>query len=74
MPDERLVGFVAGFTGLREDGRFKHASHMMGIHPDFQGQNIGYRLKLAQRQTVLAAGARPYHLDIRPARNRQCAA
>ena len=53
---ERLVGFVAGFVGLMADGRFKHASHMMGIHPNFQRQKIGYRLKLAQRQVVQQQG------------------
>jgi predicted GNAT superfamily acetyltransferase len=52
----RLVGFVAGFVGLMGNGRFKHASHMMGIHPDFQGQGIGTRLKLAQRQAVQQQG------------------
>jgi len=49
---ERLVGFVAGFVGLIGNGRFKHASHMMGIHPEFQGRGIGFQLKLAQRQAV----------------------
>ncbi len=52
----RLVGFVVGFVGLMANGRFKHASHMMGIHPDFQGQNIGTQLKLAQRQAVQQQG------------------
>lgn len=53
---ERLVGFVVGFVGLMGNGRFKHASHMMGLHPDFQGQGIGTRLKLAQRQAVQQQG------------------
>ncbi|WP_420643607.1 GNAT family N-acetyltransferase [Candidatus Leptofilum sp.] len=53
---ERLVGFVVGFIGLMGDGRFKHASHQMGIHPQFQGQGIGTMLKLAQRQAVQQQG------------------
>lgn len=53
---ERLVGFVAGFVGRTAEGHFKHASHMMGIHPDFQGQGIGTQLKLAQRQMVQQQG------------------
>lgn len=53
---ERLVGFVTGFVGLMDNGRYKHASHMMGIHPDFQGQGIGTRLKLAQRHVVQQQG------------------
>ena len=53
---ERLVGFVAGFVGLMDDGRFKHASHMMGVHPQFQGQGIGEQLKLAQLRAVQQQG------------------
>ncbi|MBK7896366.1 MAG: GNAT family N-acetyltransferase [Anaerolineaceae bacterium] len=53
---ERLVGFVAGFVGWLGHGRFKHASHLMGVHPEFQGQGIGEQLKLAQRQLVLGQG------------------
>ncbi|GJM41185.1 MAG: hypothetical protein DHS20C20_14670 [Ardenticatenaceae bacterium] len=53
---ERLVGFVMGFVGIMADGRLKHASHMMGIHPEFQKQSIGKQLKLAQRQTVQQQG------------------
>ncbi|MEZ4593231.1 MAG: GNAT family N-acetyltransferase [Chloroflexota bacterium] len=53
---ERLVGFVAGFVGWLGHGRFKHASHLMGVHPEFQGQGIGEQLKLAQRQVVQGQG------------------
>jgi predicted GNAT superfamily acetyltransferase len=52
----RLVGFVFGFVGLSPDGRLKHCSHMTGVVPDCQNQNLGYRLKLAQREQVLAQG------------------
>jgi predicted GNAT superfamily acetyltransferase len=52
----RLVGFVFGFVGLTVDGRVKHCSHMAGVHPDYQSQNLGYRIKLAQRERVLAQG------------------
>jgi predicted GNAT superfamily acetyltransferase len=50
----QLVGFVFGFVGLSPDGRLKHCSHMAGVAPDCQNQNLGYRLKLAQREQVLA--------------------
>ncbi|WP_420630199.1 GNAT family N-acetyltransferase [Candidatus Leptofilum sp.] len=53
---EQLVGFVAGFVGLMANGRFKHASHQLGIHPQFQGRGIGTMLKLAQRQAVQQQG------------------
>lgn len=53
---EQLIGFVFGFVGLSRDGRLKHCSHMAGVAPAFQGRNVGYRLKLTQRQHVLAQG------------------
>jgi predicted GNAT superfamily acetyltransferase len=53
---EQLVGFVFGFAGLSPDGRLKHCSHMTGVALAYQNQNLGYRLKLAQREHVLAQG------------------
>ena len=61
---EQLVGFVFGFVGLAPSagsgqaphGQVKHCSHMAGVLPAYQNQNVGYRLKLAQREYVLAQG------------------
>lgn len=53
---ETLIGFVFGFAGLQAAGRVKHCSHLAGVTPAFQGRDIGYRLKLAQRDYVLAQG------------------
>lgn len=53
---DRLAAFVFGFPGLDRDGRLKHCSHMMGVAPEDQSSGIGYRLKLAQREYVLAQG------------------
>ena len=52
----RLIGFVFGFVGLTADGRVQHCSHMAGVAPAYQSQNVGYRLKLAQREHVLGQG------------------
>jgi len=52
----RLVGFVFGFLGRTADGTTKHCSHMLGVARSHQGQGIGYRLKLAQREHVLGQG------------------
>jgi len=52
----RLIGSVFGFVGLTPDGRVKHCSHIAGVAPAYQSQNVGYRLKLAQREHVLAQG------------------
>src|SRR5262245_27195784 len=52
-----LVGFVYGFLGL-EHGRTTHHSHLLAVRPDFRDRDIGYRLKLAQREAVLGQGIR----------------
>jgi predicted GNAT superfamily acetyltransferase len=54
--NEGLVGFVFGFAGLSPGRQVKHCSHMAAVVPAYQDQNLGYRLKLAQREHVLAQG------------------
>ena len=51
--DDSLVGFVYGFPGL-EDGEITHHSHMLAVKPSQRNLNLGYKLKLAQRDRVLA--------------------
>jgi predicted GNAT superfamily acetyltransferase len=53
--DEDLIGFVYGFVGL-EHGGMTHHSHMLAVKPDYRNFNVGYRLKCAQRDFVLAQG------------------
>ncbi len=53
---EQLVGVLFGFVGLTSDGRAKHCSHIVGVAPAYQSQNVGSRLKLAQRKCVLGQG------------------
>ena len=36
--------------------RLKICSHMVGVLPEWQGRHVGLRLKLAQREIVLAEG------------------
>jgi len=55
----RLVGFVFGFPGIytTPDGpRPKHHSHMLGVHPSYRDQGIGFLLKRAQWQMVRHQG------------------
>lgn len=59
--DGKLVGFSIGFIGLTGDGtatngRVKFCSEQLGVLPEYQSYNIGYRLKLAQREHLLARG------------------
>lgn len=50
-----LIGFAYGFPGF-EHGRPTHHSHMLAVKPEYRNANIGYRLKLAQRDFVLQQG------------------
>ena len=50
-----LVGFAYGFAGF-EHGRATHHSHMLAVKPAYRSQRVGYVLKLAQRDRVLAQG------------------
>lgn len=56
---DQMVGFVFGFPGFytTPDGpRLKHCSHMLGVHPEFRGQGLGFQLKRAQWQIVRHQG------------------
>lgn len=53
---DQLLGFVFGFPGITAGGRLKHYSHMLAVRPGAQGLGIGRRLKLAQREAILARG------------------
>ncbi len=50
-----LAGFAYGFAGY-EEGRVIHHSHMLAVRPGYRSFNIGYLLKLAQRERVLEQG------------------
>ncbi len=50
-----LIGFVFGFPGY-ENGHIVHHSHMLAVKASYRNLNLGYRLKLAQRERVLGQG------------------
>src|SRR5215218_2392113 len=52
---ETLVGFVYGFPSF-ERGQLAHHSHMLAVKPDYRNLDLGRRLKLAQREHVMAQG------------------
>ncbi len=52
-----LVGFVFGFPGY-ENGQIVHHSHMLAVKRLYRNLNLGYRLKLAQRERVLGQGGK----------------
>jgi len=54
-PDGRLLAFLYGLTGLRH-GKPIHWSHMMAVAPEARDLGLGTRLKLFQREFLLAQG------------------
>lgn len=48
-----LVGFAFGFLGV-EDGRLSLHSHMLAVRAAYRNSDLGNKLKLAQRERVLA--------------------
>jgi len=50
-----LVGFVYGFPSF-ERGQLAHHSHMLAVKPAYRNFDLGRRLKLAQRDHVMAQG------------------
>jgi predicted GNAT superfamily acetyltransferase len=55
-PNGSLVGFVHHLVALRANDEIIGYSHMMAVHPAYQNQGLGARLKLAQRERALAEG------------------
>lgn len=50
-----LLGFVYGFPSF-ERGQLAHHSHMLAVKPAYRNFDLGRRLKLAQREHVIAQG------------------
>lgn len=50
----KLAGFVFGFFGM-EQGRLMVHSHMLAVQEQYRDLDLGYKLKLAQRDRVLEA-------------------
>jgi len=49
----KLVGFAFGFLGC-EDGELHVHSHMLAVQAAYRNSDLGYQLKRAQRERVLA--------------------
>lgn len=54
---DALIGFAFGFPAL-EHGQVSIHSHMLAVLPQYRDLNLGYKLKLAQRERALAMGIR----------------
>jgi len=53
--EAELIGFVYGFVGF-EDGQGTIHSHLAAVRSEWRSRNVGYRLKLAQREAALSRG------------------
>ncbi len=49
----RMVGFVQAFAATRNSKVYLH-SHMLAVHPEYQGHGIGTLLKMAQREDAIS--------------------
>jgi len=54
---DALVGFAFGFLG-RENGETMIHSHLLAVRAPYRDLDLGYKLKLAQRERALAMGIR----------------
>ncbi|HZR56883.1 MAG TPA: hypothetical protein VFA74_08430 [Terriglobales bacterium] len=60
-----LVGFAFGFLGT-EQGHLTVHSHTLGVHEKYRNSDLGYKLKLAQRDRVRAIRIRgPRNEDLK---------
>jgi predicted GNAT superfamily acetyltransferase len=64
-----LVGFVYGFPGY-ENGEATHHSHMLAVRPEYRNLNLGFKLKLAQRDRVLNQGIKQITWTFDPLQSR----
>lgn len=53
--ESSLVGFAYAFLGL-EDDLVSYHSHQLAVRPSYRNFNLGYKLKLAQRDRALEHG------------------
>ncbi len=67
--DIHLAGFTFGFLGW--DGeRLYHYSHLTAVRPEYQNHGLGRRLKLAQREEVIAQGLEEVRWTFDPLQSR----
>src|SRR5438445_1029366 len=67
--DGQLVGFAFALPSL-EQGRLGFHSHLLAVRASHRSLNIGYELKLAQRQRALALGIKEMTWTFDPLRSR----
>jgi predicted GNAT superfamily acetyltransferase len=64
-----LIGFAFGFLGI-EHGRAMIHSHMLAVRDKYRDENVGYKLKLVQRERALAMRIREMTWTFDPLQSR----
>ncbi len=57
-PGREMIGFTLSVVGLLDGHTLRHHSLMAAVRPGWQDRGVGYKLKAAQRDHVLAQGIR----------------
>jgi chorismate synthase len=65
----RMIGFVFGFPGILNGETIIH-SDMLGVTSEYRSQNVGYLLKLAQRDAALKLGVKKITWTFDPLQSR----
>ncbi len=52
---DRLVGMALSFVAWGSEGAYHH-SHLLGVLPEYRRWGVGWQLKMAQREFVIAQG------------------
>jgi predicted GNAT superfamily acetyltransferase len=66
---DKLAGFAFGFPALEQGRLFIH-SHMLAVLPKYRDLDLGYKLKLAQRDRALALGIKQMTWTFDPLQSR----
>jgi predicted GNAT superfamily acetyltransferase len=66
---KELVGFAFAFLGM-EHGEMMLHSHALGVRSQYRDSDLGYRLKLAQRERALAWGVQQMTWTFDPLQSR----
>ena len=66
---DKLAGFAFGFPALDQGRLFVH-SHMLAVLPEYRDLDLGYKLKLAQRDRALALGIKQMTWTFDPLQSR----
>ena len=66
---KKLVGFAFGFLGM-ENGHLMVHSHMLAVQEPYRDLDLGYKLKLAQRERALAMRVREMTWTFDPLQSR----